>query len=355
MKSLAGNGIRSGDPRPSPVPTRPPRREREPALRELAVADVVHRGGFERVQPVRHAVLHVGERHVPDRAAGREEEPAGEEVAEPPARDPQHDDEDPEEEHRGSEVAFQEQDREGGGPREQQRAQVLGSRESEPSDARLEELPLRGEVRREEDDDQDLPELRGLERERTELRPQARPVDRQSDPRYHREQQQHQAEEPDRVRVAVEDAVVAYDQEGEHERGQPDQEPEGLLVRDVGGEQPVDHREPEPSEHPRDREQHGIRPGCDPSHDTPRQEVRPAEGEPVDDDVARDATSQPEPDHAVGGDRRHEGDEQQQEPGLRARRRGGEGAHGVPPRHPDLVARRARSAGPLGPLGHRPR
>ena len=330
MKSLAGNGIRSGRSPPEPRADQTAAREREPALRELAVADVVHRGGFERVQPVRHAVLHVGERHVPDRAAGREQDPAGEEVPNPPARDPQHDDEDPEEEHRGSEVAFQEENREGGGPREQQRAKVLGSRESEPSDARLEELPLRGEVRREEDDDQDLPELRGLKRERTQLRPQACPVDRQSDPRYHGEQQQHQAEEPDRVRVAVEDAVVAYDQEGEHERGQPDQEPESLLVSDVGGEQPVDHREPEPSQHPRDREQHGICPRCHPSHDTPRQEVCPTEGEPVDDDVARDTTSQPEPDHAVGSDRRHEGDEQQQKAGLRARRRCGEGAHGVP-------------------------
>ncbi len=153
----------------------------------------------------------------------------------------------------------------------------------------------------------------------------------ESDPRHHGEQQQHEADEPDRVRVAVEDAIVAHDQEGEHERGKPDQEPECLLVRDVGGEQPVDHGEAEPSEHPRDREQHGIRPGCDPSHDPPRQEVRPPEGEPVDDDVARDTTSQPEPDHPVGRDRRDEGSEQKQQTGLRARSRGGEGAQGVPP------------------------
>ena len=39
----------------------------------------------------------------------------------------------------------------------------------------------------------------------------------------------------------------------------------------------------------------------------------------------------PSPTDAIGGDRRHEGDEQQQEAGLRARRRSGEGAHGVPP------------------------
>ncbi len=38
------------------------RREREPALRELSVADVVHRGRLERVQPVGDAVLDVRQR-----------------------------------------------------------------------------------------------------------------------------------------------------------------------------------------------------------------------------------------------------------------------------------------------------
>ena len=195
MKSLAGNGIRSGDPRPSPVPTRP-RTEREPALRELPVADVVHRGGFERVQPVRHAVLHVDERHVPDRAAGREQDPAGEEVPDPPARDPQHDDEDPEEEHRGSEVPLEEQHRKRGAPREEQRAQVLGSRKSQPSDARLEELALRREVRSEEDDDQDPPELGGLERDRSDVGPQARSVPLEPHPRHDRQEQQAEPSSP---------------------------------------------------------------------------------------------------------------------------------------------------------------
>ncbi len=291
----------------------------------------MHRGRLQRVQPVRDPVLHVRERDVADRPADREEEAAGEQVPDPSAGDPEQHDEHAEEEHRGAEVAFEEQDREGGTPREQQRAEILRAREAEPSDARLEELALGREERGQEDDDQDLPELGRLERDRPEVGPQTGSVHGQPDPGDDRQEQEDQAEQADRVRVAVEDAVVADEHEGQHERGQADQQPERLFVRDVGGQEPVDHREPESSQHPGDREEHGIRPRCRPSHGAPRQEVRDAEREAVHDDVARHAPAEPEPHHAVGGDRHDERDQQQHQPGPRPRRACGDGAHGLSP------------------------
>ncbi len=132
-----------------------------------------------------------------------------------------------------------------------------------------------------------FPNSAGWNVERSDPRPQPRSVDREPDPGDDRQQQEDQAEEADRVRVGVELTVVADEQQREHEGGEPDQSSQSACSSAMSrGQEPVDHREAESSEHPGDREQHGIRAGCRPSHDAPCQEVGTREREPVDDDVA---------------------------------------------------------------------
>ena len=63
------------------------------------------------------------------------------------------------------------------------------------------QLLCRVQVGRQEDDDQDLPDLGRLERQRTDRDPQARAVDRPPDPGDDRQQEQDEPEQPDRVRV----------------------------------------------------------------------------------------------------------------------------------------------------------
>ncbi len=163
--------------------------------------------------------------------------------------------------------------RERGAPRQQQRSEVLRPRQPEPARARGEQFLLVGEVGRQEDDDEDLAELRRLERERSDLGPEPGPVDLAADAGHDRQQQQHDTGEPERVRVRVELTVVADEPEREAERRETDQQPYRLLPSDrrfpARDHDAVEHRDAEPRERCGGREQHRVGSRGGPPHHQP--------------------------------------------------------------------------------------
>ena len=101
-------------------------------------------------------------------------------------------------------------------PRHEQRAEVARLREPDRPDAagrHGEELLLPIQIGRQEDDDQDLADLGRLERQPPEMDPQTRAVDRLADPRRDGKQEAADPDETDRVRVALERAMVPHEDE----------------------------------------------------------------------------------------------------------------------------------------------
>ena len=134
------------------------------------------------------------------------------------------------------------------------------------------------EVAGEEDRQRDLRDLARLEAERADGDPHACAVDLLADAGKHRQQQKDERHEPEDVGVALQDAVVADDQHDADRADDRDRAPDdladaravpaGVAVMDVDA---VDHRDAEPVEHGRDRQQErvGLR------RDVPQRDVHP--------------------------------------------------------------------------------
>ena len=116
------------------------------------------------------------------------------------------------------------------------------------------------EVARQEDDDRDLGELGGLELDRADLHRQEGAVHLLADPGQARKEQERQTARGDGVAVALEDAVVAQENDRCDEQHQSDDEPLRLLARELLVD-PVDHHQPERGEHRGEREQVRVRVG----------------------------------------------------------------------------------------------
>ena len=93
---------------------------------------------------------------------------------EPRGRDVEHREEDPEVEEPRAEVVRRDEHEHAGAPDHEQRAEVLQPRLRE-------HLALLAQVGGEEDDQEDLRELAGLEPERADVHPEARAVDRRAE------------------------------------------------------------------------------------------------------------------------------------------------------------------------------
>ena len=188
----------------------------------------------------------------------------------PVRRDVDEREEGAEEHDRRAEVLDDEQEQHRGAPHRQQRAEVLQRRERDPREAARaddEHLARVAQVGREEDDDRDLRELGGLERDRADVERQVRAVDGVAEPR---QQQQDDPRERDAVAVALEHAVVlAQRDDRRREEDEPDDEPLRLLAREVLVEA-VEHHEAEAREHRDEREE--VRVGVRQRH--PQDDVR---------------------------------------------------------------------------------
>ena len=241
------------------------------------------------VLPDHDAVLHVPERAVRDEGADDEQPAPHDQVAGASRGDPQHHHEDPEVQQRRAEVLFQEQDGQGDAPRSQHRPEVLELGHVERPDAGprlLQQLAALGEIRSQEHDHRDLAELRGLELERADPDPHPRAVDLLADARDDRQQQQPDGDEPQRVGVRREPAVVADAHDRRAERHDAHHHPDGLL-RALARVEPVDHGEPDAHEQRGGGEDRGVGARRPPSDHEVAARVAGDEEHDVDGEVAR--------------------------------------------------------------------
>ena len=278
------------------------------AQRQLAGLSAVDRLARPRVQPDRHALVHVGDALVDERGAADEEDETREHVRRASGRGVHHREEDPELQQGAAEVVRLHEHEHRGAPEQEQRPEIL-----EP--ALRERLALVAQVGGEEDDQHDLRELAGLELERADLDPQPRAVDRLADPRDRRQRHQDDRGDPEQVLVALEPPVVVAEREQrQREERDPDHDPE-RLAEGVVGVQPVDHRHADRREQRGQRQQHGVGLGHGEARDEVGGEVqreedaRVGERGRVDERAARDVD-------AREADRREEphGDQVQQLP-----------------------------------------
>ena len=145
------------------------------------------------MEPDHDALLDVRERQPPDVGTDREQDDPQQEVRPSPGRDPYHHDEHTEEEQRRAHVAFEQQHRQRGAPREEQGPEILHAGEPEPPDTGRQQLAALREIGREEDHDQDAAELGGLELKEPEVHPQPCSVDLVTEAGDDRQEQQHDA------------------------------------------------------------------------------------------------------------------------------------------------------------------
>ncbi len=120
------------------------------------------------------------------------------------------------------------------------------------------------EVRGEEQDQEHLRRLAGLEVHRAHPDPESRSVDRLADPGGQRQQQGDHPEEQERVPVALEGSDPFHGDEGDHERGDAHRGPDGLDPAQLAVE-PGDRHEPHTVQQRGDRQQHLVGIGREPS------------------------------------------------------------------------------------------
>ncbi len=309
---------------PKPCPKQPAVGLGEEGLGELVAApDLVVERRVERVQPGVDAVLDRGAHLVErPRPGGEQREPDGHEQQ--PVRGDVDDGEEAAEEHqRRADVLDEEEHRHRRAPDEQQRAEVLERRQrdaGDPPPARDQQLARVAQVAGQEDDDRDLGELGGLEGQRAELHAEVGAVDALADPGHAREQQEQDPGHRDRVAVALEDAVVAQQDDRRREQDQPEHEPLRLLA----GERlvdPVDHHQPEAGEHREQREQVRVGVGQREAQHDVGDEAQPQEhGAEGQRDVGEDVVALDEHRGEAAGDEQRRGHEREQFAVARAHR-----------------------------------
>ena len=130
-----------------------------------------------------------------------------------------------EEHQRAAQVADEDEHEHRGAPDDQQRPEVLERRQGDPEHtpgADDQHLAVLAQVAGEEDDDADLRELGRLEGERADLDAEVGAVDLLADARQARRQQEQQADDGDRVAVALEHVVVAQELDRQREEDEPE-------------------------------------------------------------------------------------------------------------------------------------
>jgi hypothetical protein len=230
-------------------------REREPSVGQLAAAVVDARG--PRVEPEAHARVNLDEQLGGHHRAASEQSRAQDHVGLQPRRDPQQRDEEGEQQECETDVVLGPEHGHRDAPREEDRQQDPRWHDVHSTEAlgrRREQFAVGCEVRGEEEDEQDLGDLDGLEGDGSHDHPQASTVDvlaEVGDERHH--QQAHRSKQR-QVAVAVEVAHVTHDSQGHDQSNGADQEPDRLVAganRIPPGDLDVAH----PVEQGRDRQQ----------------------------------------------------------------------------------------------------
>ncbi|MBG9885632.1 hypothetical protein ABE10_03330, partial [Bacillus toyonensis] len=245
-------------------------REAEDALDQLvAAAGGVDELLREGVQPAEESSLHVAEDLGRDPDPDHDHHQADEHPARLAGGDVQHHDEHAEDQHPRTEIALRDDDAEGDHPDHHHGPELAHAR---PGDAQepladgREALAGAHEVAGEEDREADLGELAGLEGEdAADGDPDVGVRPRRLETGDERQQEQQDPGQAGEVGEPVQHTVVAQQHDQRDRPGQRDggpgellggeRGPAAVLSRDVD---PVDHRDPEPGEQRRDREDERI-------------------------------------------------------------------------------------------------
>ena len=278
--------------------------------------------GRERIQPTVDALLDVGEEQCREDGAGGEEGHADDDPRDLRGRDVEHGDEEAEEEERGAEVAFEDEDADAGDPRDDDGAEVAQPREADAEDLRAREhelIAVGDEVAGEEDREEDLRDLTGLERQRSDADPDAGAVDRPAEARDEGQQEEEEGEEARDVGVAAQPAVVAEDDEHGDREPHAERHPDELLggaVEELHATEvdAVDHRQAESVEEDGDGHEDGVGVLRLPPHDDVDEEGESRQPRHIAVDVGRHGIIDAEPDERVGT--RRGDDRQDDEPEL---------------------------------------
>ena len=208
------------------------------------------------VQPDRDPLLHVVDVAVDERRSAEEERQAGGRERRAPGGDVEHGEEDPEQEQRAAEVVRLDEHEHRRAPDQEQRAEVL-------QPALGQHLALLAQVAGEEDDQEDLRQLAGLELEGADPHPEPRAVDRLADHRQCGQHHQRDRGDSEEVLVGLEHAVVAPERDQrQREEADAADDPEALAEGVVRVE-PVDHGDADRREQRGERQQHRVGPRND--------------------------------------------------------------------------------------------
>jgi hypothetical protein len=287
-----------------------------------AARPVVERG-LERVEPGLDAVVDVADVTSQEPRPEAEQHQADEHERHPVGGHVEHGQEAAEEHQRRSQVADEHEHQHRRAPDDEQRPEVLERRNGqahEPPRAHDQYLARVAQVGGDEDDQADLGQLGGLERDRADLDPQVGAVDLGADARHAREHQQPEPDEGDRVAIALEHAVVAYEQDHRHERNQAHDEPLRLLARQRVVD-PVDDDEPEAREQRHQREEVRVGVGEREPQEDVRGQAQPEEDRSIGErDVAEDVLLLDEDGRKPAGQQKRGRDEAEQLAVARAHR-----------------------------------
>ena len=251
--------------------------------REAAVGDGVERLDdlvaapgrvLPGVEPDVNARLDVAEEVVAEHEAYGEQAERDDHVAHAAGGHEEHDDEEDEEEQGAAQVSLEDHEQEADAPHDEhgeEHAEPRKPEGPEPHGRDGERLSVAREVEREEEDDENLCELAGLEGEGADDDPELGSVDLRAD--EHGQEQKRDADDAERVlvpRKLVE--VPREDERGDHGRDREEQ-PDDLALG-VARRQARDEGDADAREHEHDRQYGWVRP----RGESPDGEVRHGEG-----------------------------------------------------------------------------
>ena len=259
---------------------------REQRLGKLvAAAGGVVEARAERLFPGFHARLDVPDVRGDEIRADREEHHPDERKGEAPGRDVQQREKGSVEHQRRPELAGDQQRRHRQPPDRQQRPELLHRRQRHAEHAAAcgdKDLAVVAQVAGEEDHDCDLRELGRLEGHAAEVDREVRAVDFAPDPRQARQERRDDADQGNRVPVALEHAYAPLSQRDHRRREehQSEDHPLRLLARQHRID-PVDHHDADARQHRRERQDVRVGVGERHAQHDVRQQAQSEEQRPV--------------------------------------------------------------------------
>jgi hypothetical protein len=195
----------------------------------------------------------------------------------------------------------------------------------DPAPARCEDLAFVDEVPGQEDDQEHLGQLAGLEVDRPEPYPQSGAVDLPPQPGREGQEQREEPEEEEGVPVPLEQVDAPYDPKSPDEGADAHHGPHGLARCELILGVAVDSRdddEPDAVEQRRQRQERAVGPGRERAHGEVREHIQADQHGQEEPEVGGKRGSLGQRDEDVAADRDDDGEEPEPELGVAPLRRG---------------------------------